>query len=58
MKEYAYHLFIKSRIPETLKRTFLFFCNHRAECKLFDVVNSVILKFPLILKFPAIVFSF
>ena len=29
-----------------------------AEWNLFDVVNSAILKFPTVLKFPAVVFSF
>ena len=36
-----------------MKRSQKEFLNHMAEWNLFDVVNSVILKFPAVLKFPA-----
>ena len=36
----------------------IFLFNHFAQWNLFDVVNSVILKFPAVLKFPVVVSLF
>ena len=56
------------QIPDRVYKTFVvdssvsqkadFLLNHMAQWNLLDVVNSVILKFTTVLKFPAVVFSF
>ena len=48
--------FFKGCFPQISLGPFLSLCtlyNHMAQWNLFDVVNSVILKIPAVLKFPA-----